>query len=175
MPGTLSVVPKTAAASVRLLLVTRESAVLSLLWSIGEKRKWHLESATNGWGAMERVQSGVTPDLLILDLPRADGDGLHFLRWLRRLRPELPILVLCHEDDSLTEQEAIRLGARDCLVWPVADSHPAEGHRPVAVDLGPRRRTWNQQRRCGAGGWERAVRRRKSYHAQVACANRITS
>jgi two-component system response regulator AtoC len=119
MPGTLSVVPKTAAASVRLLLVTRESAVLSLLWSIGEKRKWHLESATNGWGAMERVQSGVTPDLLILDLPRADGDGLHFLRWLRRLRPELPILVLCHEDDSLTEQEAIRLGARDCLVWPV--------------------------------------------------------
>jgi two-component system, NtrC family, response regulator AtoC len=119
MPGTLSVVPKTTAAPVRLLLVTRESAILSLLWSIGEERKWHLESATNGWGAMERVQSGVTPDLLILDLPRADGDGLHFLRWLRRLRPELPILVLCHQDDSPTQQEAIRLGARDCLVRPV--------------------------------------------------------
>ena len=119
MPGTLSVVPKTTAASVRLLLVTRESAILSLLWPIGEARKWHLESATNGWGAMERVQSGVTPDLLILDLPHADGDGLHFLRWLRRLRPELPILVLCHTDDRSTQQEAIRLGARDCIMRPV--------------------------------------------------------
>ena len=111
--------PKTAAATVRLLLVTRESAVLSLLWSVGEAKKWHLESATNGWGAMERVQSGVTPDLLILDLPRADGDGLHFLRWLRRLRPELPILVLCDDDDNPTQQEAVRLGARECLLKPV--------------------------------------------------------
>ena len=105
--------------SVRLLLVTRDSSVLSAVWSIGEARKWHLESATNGWGAMERVQSGVTPDLLVLDLPKADGDGLHFLRWLRRLRPELPILVICDAEDSLSQQEAIRLGARDCLVRPV--------------------------------------------------------
>ena len=45
---------------------------------------------------MERVQSGVTPHLLILDLPRGDGDSLHVLRWLRRLRPQLPILLLCH-------------------------------------------------------------------------------
>jgi two-component system response regulator AtoC len=119
MRGTLTVVPKSAAASVRLLLITRESAVLSMLWSIGEARKWHLESATNGWGAMERVQSGVTPDLLILDLPRADGDGLHFLRWLRRLRPELPILVLSDEEDAPTQQEAVRLGARECLARPV--------------------------------------------------------
>lgn len=111
--------PKAAAASVRLLLVTRESSVLSAIWSIGEARRWHLESATNGWGAMERVQSGVTPDLLILDLPKADGDGLHFLRWLRRLRPELPILVLCDADDNLSHQESIRLGARDCLLRPL--------------------------------------------------------
>jgi two-component system response regulator AtoC len=126
MPETLSVVPKCAAASVRLLLVTRESAILSVLWSIGEARKWHLESATNGWGAMERVQSGTTPDLLILDLPRADGDGLHFLRWLRRLRPELPILVICDKDDSSTQQEALRLGARECLERPVQSGNLQE-------------------------------------------------
>ena len=59
----------------RLLVVSRESAVLRPLWSMGESNSWQLESATNGWGAMERVQSGVTPDLLILDLPRGDTDG----------------------------------------------------------------------------------------------------
>ncbi len=70
---------------------------------------------------MERVQSGVTPDLLVLDVPHADKDGLHFLRWLRRLRPELPILVLYDREDSTTQQEAVRLGARDCLSKPLAD------------------------------------------------------
>jgi DNA-binding NtrC family response regulator len=105
----------------RLLVVSRESAVLRPLWSIGESNSWQIESATNGWGAMERVQSGVSPDLLILDLPRADTDALHFLRWLRRLRPELPIFVICDRNDSSTKQEALRLGARDCVFKPVED------------------------------------------------------
>jgi two-component system, NtrC family, response regulator AtoC len=106
---------------VRLLAVSRESAVLRPLWSVGEANSWQLESATNGWGAMERVQSGVTPDLLILDLPRAEVDGLHFLRWLRRLRPELPIIVVCEKDDLPTRRESVRLGARDYILRPVED------------------------------------------------------
>lgn len=105
----------------RLLVVSRESAVLRPLWSIGESNSWQIESATNGWGAVERVQSGVSPDVLILDLPRADTDALHFLRWLRRLRPELPIIVICDRNDSRARQEALRLGARDCILRPVED------------------------------------------------------
>jgi len=70
---------------------------------------------------MERVQSGVPPHLLILDLPRDDRDSLHVLRWLRRLRPELPILLFCHPDDANKREDAIRLGADEVLVRPVAD------------------------------------------------------
>ena len=114
-------VSNTRAAVLRLLVVTRESAVLGPLWALGESRSWQLESATSGWGAMERVQSGITPDLLVLDLPCGDKDGLHFLRWLRRLRPELPILVLCDSDDAYTQQEAIRLGAQDFLAKPLPE------------------------------------------------------
>ena len=121
MSQSLQLVSDNQAAVLRLLVVSRESAVLSPLWAIGEFNRWQLESATNGWGAMERVQSGLTPDLLILDLPGADKDGLHFLRWLRRLRPELPILVLCDGEDSPTQQEAIRLGARDYIARPLQD------------------------------------------------------
>ena len=58
---------------------------------------------------MERVQSGVSPDLLILDLPRADTDALHFLRWLRRLRPELPIIVIC--DRKIPPRSRKRFGS----------------------------------------------------------------
>ncbi len=107
--------------TVRLLVVSRESAVLRPLWSMGESHSWQLETAANAWEAIERVQSGVTPDLLLLDLPRGDADGLHILRWLRRLRPELPIILIAHPDDVAKKQEAIRLGARDCLLRPLQD------------------------------------------------------
>jgi len=103
-------------------VVSRDAAILRLLQSIGESNYWQLESAANGWEAMERVQSGTTPNLLLLDLPPGDADGLHMLRWLRRLRPALPIILLGHPDDVDKKREALRLGARDYLVRPVDDA-----------------------------------------------------
>jgi two-component system response regulator AtoC len=102
-----------------LLVVSREPAVLRLLWSIAESNLWHLETAANGWDAMERVQSGLAPQLLLLDLPRGDEDGLHLLPCLRRLRPDLSVIVLCYQDDAGKRKEAIRMGAQDVLVRPL--------------------------------------------------------
>jgi two-component system response regulator AtoC len=103
---------------IRLLVVSREPAVLRLLWSIEESNSWHLETAASGWDAMEQVQSGVAPHLLLLDIPRGDADSLHLLRWLRRLRPDLPVVVLCYSDDDARAKEAARLGAEEILVRP---------------------------------------------------------
>jgi two-component system, NtrC family, response regulator AtoC len=108
-------------ATIRLLVVSREPQILRSLWSIGETNSWQLETAASGWDAMERVQSGVAPDLLLLDLPRGDGDSLHILRWLRRLRPELRVLVSCHPEDCSRKKEATRLGAEGVLVRPFTD------------------------------------------------------
>jgi two-component system response regulator AtoC len=103
---------------IRLLVVSREPSVLRLLWSIEESNSWHLETAASGWDAMEQVQSGVAPHLLLLDIPRGDADSLHLLRWLRRLRPELPVVVLCCADDAANGKEASRLGAEQILMRP---------------------------------------------------------
>jgi DNA-binding NtrC family response regulator len=102
----------------RLLVVSREPAVLRPLWSIADSNSWHVESAVSAWDAMERVQSGVTPHLLLLDLPRGDGDTLHILRWLRRLRPDLPVIVICFPEDADRKREATRLGAQEVLIRP---------------------------------------------------------
>jgi two-component system response regulator AtoC len=107
--------------TVKLLVVSRESAVLRPLWMMGESNSWQIEDVANAWEAIERVQAGTAPDLFLLDLPRGDADGLHILRWLRRLRPELPIILIAHPDDVAKKQEAIRLGARDCLLRPLQD------------------------------------------------------
>ena len=105
----------------RLLVVSQESTLLRPLVSMAEANSWLVESATNGWEAIERVEAGITPDLLMLDAPLGDTDGLPFLRWMRRLRPQLPIILVCEPDDTSKKQEAIRLGARDCLFRPLDD------------------------------------------------------
>ena len=110
-----------AIEAVRLLVVSKEPGVVRSLWSIGEMNSWQLETVGSGWEALESVQAGVTPDLLLLDLPRGDADSLHILRWLRRLRPNLPIILLCYPDDAGQKNEAIRLGAQGYLVRPVDD------------------------------------------------------
>ena len=102
----------------RLLVVSRESAVLRPLWSIADSHSWHVESVVSAWDAMERVQSGVAPHVLLLDLPRGDGDTLHILRWLRRLRPDLPVIVMCFPEDADRQREATRLGAHEVLTRP---------------------------------------------------------
>ena len=110
-----------AIEAVRLLVVSKEPTVVRSLGSIGETNSWQLETVGSGWEALEYVQAGVTPDLLLLDLPRGDADSLHILRWLRRLRPNLPIILLCYPDDAGRKNEAIRLGAQDYLVRPLDD------------------------------------------------------
>jgi two-component system response regulator AtoC len=112
-------VTRNAIEIARLLVVSRDTAVLRPLWSMGESSDWQLETAANAWEAIERIQSGVRLDLLLLDISQADGDGLHILRWLRRLRPALPIVLIGQAGDAARREECMRMGARDYLVRPI--------------------------------------------------------
>jgi two-component system, NtrC family, response regulator AtoC len=104
-----------------LLVVSRDSAVLRPLWSMGEPNGWQLEIASDPWEAISRAQSTATIDLILLDLPQGHGDGLHSLHWLRKLRPELPIILIGHPEDNGRKAEGIRMGARDYFVRPIED------------------------------------------------------
>jgi len=105
--------------SVQILLVSKERSALDLPWSYGESHGWQLETVGSAWQALERVHSGLGPDLILLDLMAGDSDGLQPLRWLRRVRPDLPVLVLADCDDPDQKLEAIRLGAQDFLIYPL--------------------------------------------------------
>jgi two-component system, NtrC family, response regulator AtoC len=108
--------------TLRLLVVSSEASILRLLGSTARANSWHLETSSSGWDAMERVQFGAAPDLLLLDVPRGESDGLQLLPWLRRLRPELPIIVVCDPQDANRQKEATRLGAKDVLLRPLSES-----------------------------------------------------
>jgi two-component system, NtrC family, response regulator AtoC len=109
--------------STQILLVSKQECALDLPWfgaddQPGETHDWKIETATNGWEALARVHGarGPDPDLVLLDLMPSESDGLHTLRWLRRVRPDMPVLVLA--DDSSHRLEALRLGAQDFLIRP---------------------------------------------------------
>jgi len=108
--------------TLRLLVVSNEASILRLLGSTARANSWHLETSSSGWDAMERVQFGAAPDLLLLDVHRGESDGLQLLPWLRRLRPELPIVVVCDPKDANRQKEATRLGAKDVLLRPLSES-----------------------------------------------------
>jgi DNA-binding NtrC family response regulator len=104
--------------TIRMLAVTKELSVVRLLGPMEESNAWHLETAASGWEAMDQVQSGAASDLLLLDIPRKDADSLHFLRWLTRLKPDLPVILLCYPEDAGRIRAATRPGAGEVVVRP---------------------------------------------------------
>lgn len=57
-----------------------------------------------------------TPDLLLVDLDLADGNGLDLVREALAARPGLPCLVLSMHDEEVHAGRALRAGARGYLM-----------------------------------------------------------
>jgi len=106
------------AEAVRLLLISSDPSVLLSFHSLRDSNFWRLEIAASGWEALERFQVGDVPDLLLLELPPGDAENLQVLRYLHRLCPKLPIVLLSHSSQIARESEAVRLGAQHVLTLP---------------------------------------------------------
>jgi two-component system, NtrC family, response regulator AtoC len=106
-----------------LLVVSRDLSGLCPLAAMSDSNSWLLETAANAWEALERMQSGVTPHLLIVDMRRGDQESLHILQWLRRLQPELKTIVVCHPEDADANKDSMRTAAHDIIVRPYKEEH----------------------------------------------------
>ncbi len=115
--------------SVQILLVGKERFSLDLDRLPGENPGWQLETAGSGWEALDRVQAGPGPDLIVLDLLGGDSEAMHTLRWLRRVRPDVPVILLASSDDAGQKLEAIRLGAQDYMTRPLQPEQLADAIR----------------------------------------------
>jgi two-component system, NtrC family, response regulator AtoC len=105
--------------TVRLLVVTQDPGSLGPLLPMAESNCWSLDTVRNCWDAMDLLQSDASPHAVFYELPRGAANDLFLLRWLRRLRPELAIIVACQPDDANKRNDAIRFGASTFLVRPI--------------------------------------------------------
>jgi two-component system response regulator AtoC len=114
--------------TVRLLGVSREPAAFRQLGPQESSRAWHLQTVSNGWEAMERMQSGAASDILVLDIPLLDvpfkdSEPMHFLRWLRSFKPDFPVVLVCSRDDAGRVKEATGVGGEGLVLKPFDPKH----------------------------------------------------
>ncbi len=103
-----------------ILVVDDSSVMVMSLKQTLEMAGFKVETARDGKEALQRVQSGLKPDLVITDVNMPNMNGLEFIRNVRPLLRFTPILVLTTESQAAKRDEAKRLGATGWLVKPVA-------------------------------------------------------
>ncbi len=104
-----------------ILLVDDSSTILMSLSDILGKAGYHVEEATNGAKAIDKLNSGVRPSLVITDINMPVMNGIEFIQAARKLSATrfTPILVLTTESQQKRRDEAKASGATGWLVKPV--------------------------------------------------------
>lgn len=101
-----------------ILLVDDEPGMLRYIRTLLEVDDHKVQTACTGEEAVEYVQKGSSPDLVLLDLLMPGIDGLQTLDQLRRLKPGLKVVMLSCVNDTRKVVQAMRLGAVDYLTKP---------------------------------------------------------
>jgi two-component system, NtrC family, response regulator AtoC len=101
-----------------ILLVDDEPGMLRYIRTLLEVDEHKVQTACTGEEAVEHVQKGLNPDLVLLDLLMPGIDGLQTLEQLRRLKPGLKVVMLSCVNDTRKVVQAMRLGAVDYLTKP---------------------------------------------------------
>jgi len=101
-----------------ILLVDDEPGMQRYIKTLLEVDDYKVETASTGEEALERVQKGLQPDLVLLDVLMPGIDGLQTLEQLREMRPGMKVVMLSCVSDTRKVVQAIRLGAHDYLTKP---------------------------------------------------------
>jgi two-component system KDP operon response regulator KdpE len=103
-------------AKSRVLVVDDEAAILRFLKPALEANSYDMTSAGTVADAVKRI-AAETPDIVLLDLGLADGDGKDVIRRVREWS-DVPIIVLSARDREVEKIDSLDLGADDYVNKP---------------------------------------------------------
>lgn len=101
-----------------ILLVDDEPSVLRYTKTLLEIDNYHVETAASGEEALQRMNRGPAPNLIVLDLVMPGMDGLQTLESCMKLRPEQKVVMISCVNDTNKVVQAIRMGASDYVTKP---------------------------------------------------------
>jgi two-component system KDP operon response regulator KdpE len=103
-------------AKSRVLVVDDEAAILRFLKPALEANGYEMSSTATVADAVKRIAADA-PDLVLLDLGLADGDGKDVIRRVREWS-DVPIIVLSARDREIEKIDSLDLGADDYVNKP---------------------------------------------------------
>ncbi len=101
----------------RVLVVDDEAAIREMLAKALALADYEVETVADGRAAIERLRLA-SYDLLITDLRMPGVDGLTVIREARRLRADLPVIIITGYSSESAAIEAIDLGVSGYLTKP---------------------------------------------------------
>ena len=122
-----------------ILLVDDEPGMLRYIRTLLEVDNYKVETASTGEEALQRVEKGLQPDLVLLDVLMPGIDGLQTLEQLRQMKPGVKVVMLSCVNDTRKVVQAMRLGAQDYLTKPF---QKAELDAVVDLCLGKTQQTY---------------------------------
>ncbi|GIX53369.1 two-component system chemotaxis response regulator CheY [Sphaerotilus sulfidivorans] len=103
-------------------LVDDSATMLMSLKGTLEMSGFKVDTAGDGQAALDRLKTGLKPDLIITDINMPRMDGIQLIREARKLLRFTPILALTTESQQGKRDEAKKNGATGWLVKPVGGS-----------------------------------------------------
>ena len=101
----------------RILVVDDEASIRDLLAKTLALAEYDVDLAPDGRAAIDRLR--ISPyDLLITDLKMPGVDGLTVIREGRRLRPDIPVIIITGYSSEASAIEAVNLGVSGYLTKP---------------------------------------------------------
>src|ERR1700756_5428697 len=102
----------------KILLVDDEPGMLRYIKTLLEVDNYKVETATTGEEALQKIEKGLEPDLVLLDVLMPGIDGLQTLEQLRQKKPSTKVVMLSCVNDTRKVVQAMKLGAQDYLTKP---------------------------------------------------------
>ena len=102
----------------RVLLVDDEKDLTAILAKRLTQRKIATEMRNDCASALEYLQDGGNPEVIVLDLKMPGIDGLTCLKKIKEIKPKVEVIILSGHADVDAAIEGMRLGAFDYLMKP---------------------------------------------------------
>ncbi len=107
------------AASARVFVVDDDPTMLRYMRTLLQMESCQVQTATSGQEAIAKIEQGLSPDLVFLDVMMPGMDGLNTLQHIRRVNPQLKVVMLSCLKDTAKVVQAMRQGAEDFLNKPL--------------------------------------------------------
>jgi DNA-binding NtrC family response regulator len=135
-----------------ILVVDDDPDMLRYTRVLLETERYEVSTAAGGAEALQWIQQGNHPDIVLLDVMMPGMDGLETLERLRNSIPALKVIMLSCLGDTQKVVQAMRLGAQDYLTKPINEVELA-GAMQRCLDTGEAAASGEEVEELGDGAF----------------------